>query len=167
MRVITFSRFFPVSHPRKGERTLFVEKIMRGLHLWTPEAKAISDMAEWAKGLEKHHTIRAGDRWKVGDFFSPRVWSGKFYASKQIVIAPPIEIKKIWTFEWNVTTVLLNDYPVNSLSIQEIAMNDGLDYKDFKDWFNIHPKKKQEIFVGQILCWNENIEYQPSPPFCR
>lgn len=165
MRVITFSRFFPVSHPRKGEPTLFVEKIMRGLHLWTPEAKAISDMAEWAKGLEKHHTIRAGDRWKVGDFFSPRVWSDRPYASKQIKIAPPIEIKKIWGFEHEIDKdyhcILIDNKPffewnsklvTNIDGMETLAKNDGLEVKDLINWFN-------KAFVGQIICWNENIEY--------
>lgn len=36
---------------------------------------------------------------KVGDKFSPRVWSGKPYRSKMITIAPDIEVKQIWDFE--------------------------------------------------------------------
>lgn len=41
----------------------------------------------------------------------------------------------------------------------EIAANDGLEVLDFHSWFSIHPKKKEQGFIGQILCWNENIEY--------
>ena len=32
MAVITYSRFFPTYHPRKGEPTFFVEKIWKGLY---------------------------------------------------------------------------------------------------------------------------------------
>lgn len=36
-----------------------------------------------------------------------------------------------------------------------IAKNDGLEQQDLYDWF--HPAKKP--FIGQIICWNEHIEY--------
>lgn len=40
-----------------------------------------------------------------------------------------------------------------------IAANDGITPEDFIAWFSIHPKKKGMEFCGQIICWNENIEY--------
>lgn len=39
---------------------------------------------------QKHHTIRAGNRFKTGDYFSPRVWSGSPYNSKQLNMRPLI-----------------------------------------------------------------------------
>jgi hypothetical protein len=159
MRVITFSTIFPKSHPKAGAHTFFVEKICKGMGVLKYETAEILNWKVYHECKPKGHTIRGGNRWKVGDWFSPRVWSGKPYASKQIQFAPPIQLKKIWTFEWNIMTVLLNGRPINNFEIEEIANNDGLVYTDFKDWFNIHPKKKQEIFEGQILCWNENINY--------
>lgn len=162
-RVIIVSRKFPVAHPRKGEPTFFMEKIWASLADITegfkiPDHCTDWDWHEYYNAMPKHHTIRSGNRWKEGDKFSPRIWSDKPYASKQIIIAPDIEIKKIWNFEWYGLTVLLNDKPVNSLTLSEIAFNDGLSKKDFNDWFNIHPKGKNG-FKGQILCWNENINY--------
>ncbi len=186
MRVITFSRFFPAYHPRKGEETHFVEKIWKGL--WDNEPSSyIPFDGYWQRYDEafptgetfkaennihshypKSHTIRAGNRWKVGDKFSPRVWgddinpkSGKkgAYQSKQIEIAPPIEIKKIWTFEIGTTgTYALNeDYSISLTAKQviEIAKNDGLHVNDFFAWF----EKSKKPFYGQIICWNENINY--------
>jgi len=105
-KVITFSRTFPAYHPRKGEPTYFVEKFWQSIGL--PEKEFSFNLPDeyqhfmrgdnseiWAK----HQTIRAGNRWKVGDKFSPRVWSGKPYNSKQIIIAPDTEIKKVWNVE--------------------------------------------------------------------
>lgn len=111
----------------------------------------------------KHHTIRAGNRWKVGDWFSPRVWSGKPYASKQIEFAPPIQIKKVYPILINtrfITPVLfINDAQKHFTLFNSLAKNDGLEYNDFVSWFRLHPKAKSEPFTGQILCWNESIEY--------
>jgi len=162
-KVITFSRVFPSYHPRKGEPTFFVEKI------WSTEMfKKDFDrgiIKDAFKNYEernfepKWHTIRAGKRWKVGDKFSPRVWSGKPYASKQIVIAPDIEIKKVWNVRinpnGNYTEVMLTTKSVNVftlLSCGNVAENDGLDVNDFINWF-------QKAGDYQIICWNENINY--------
>lgn len=178
MKVITFSRNFPTTHPRKGEPTYFVEKIFRSFityeHLTSSDQNDFADYyCELISDLEltgldyypKHHTIRAGERWKVGDWFSPRIWSGKPYASKQIQFAPPIQIKKIWPVEIKISVecfeigipTTAKDYSFQ-LPIDEVSKNDGLSIDDFKNWFLIHPKKK-ELFQGQILCWNDSIEY--------
>lgn len=182
MRVITFSRTFFVKHPRKGEETFFVEKIWKGLktgnhrdgeytilskhqrlmkdghwqlpHLWRDKMCDDSFHA-------KHHTIRAGNRWKVGDFFSPRIWSGKPYASKQIQFAPPIEIKKIWHISFDNFSVpaingvhLFDEYNSQNWDFNLLARNDGLSPSDMIAWF-----KPYKETVGQILCWNEKIKY--------
>jgi len=120
----------------------------------------------------KHHTIRAGNRFKVGDKFSPRVWSGKPYQSKQIIIAPDIEVKKVWDFkiqfDADYLCISIDNWPFyeeNSTmvtqpeALETLALNDGLTVEDMKAWFGIHPKKKGKNFNGQIICWNENIEY--------
>ena len=164
-RVITFSRYFPAYHPRKGEPTYFVEQIYNGFYsknnlMDYPNGLDVND---FVKGI-KHHTIRAGNRWKVGDKFSPRVWSGKPYNSKQIIIAPDIEIKKVWS----VTIDLVDQYEriywvddngnENHIDETEIAKNDGLTSNDFYDWFDT-PENRKQVFSGQIICWNENIIY--------
>ena len=170
-RVMTYSRVFPSYHPRAGEPTYFVEKILKGLphtEMYEPEGLEI-DLGMMAEAETKHHTIRAGHRWKVGDKFSPRVWSGKPYQSKQIIIAPDIEIKKLWNFEVVIDkksgyeSVRLNDVLLHEINGDQvfmgghykwkaIAQNDGLEFDDFCDWFN-------KSFSGQIICYNDQIEY--------
>lgn len=181
-RVITFSRVFPSYHPRAGEPTYFIEKVVGGLvandvkGCDTPLIKSLRDsgllsisvLNEITKGTYaqyKHHTIRAGHRWKVGDKFSPRVWSGIPYRSKQIPFAPDIEVKKVWDFK----IVLVEDGILRSYEMQidgelrhtgmEVFNNDGLAYNDFCDWFKMDSAKKTIHFDGQIICWNETINY--------
>lgn len=165
-RVITFSRVFPSYHPRAGERTLFVEKIVAGfVHINLPGCgteliKSLRDegvlkIMDLPYQNYKYHTIRSGHRWKVGDKFSPRVWSGKPYRSKQITIAPDIEVKKVWDFGMRIRgfkEFYSNDVDLTFSSIEAVAKNDGLYKVDFLNWFN-------KPFVGQIICWNDSITY--------
>lgn len=189
-RVITFSRTFPSYHPRAGEPTYFVEKIynwyfgsMKNLDnnpgdyvinnmitRLNPELYQVNGVEVFINSLStgidtwKNHTIRAGHRWKVGDWFSPRVCSGKPYHSKQIIIAPDIQIKKEWPIKIDLTDQYEDVYYFNELGdsipidTKKLSINDGLNEQDFYDWFDT-PKNRKEIFDGQIICWNEKIEY--------
>ncbi len=157
-RVLTFSTVFPSYHPRKGEPTDFVKKILialKGKEICSQNFGFDADLYE-----PKYHTIRAGNRWKVGDKFSPRVWSGKPYKSKQIVIAPDIDIKKIWDIE-----IIEGEYYIdgkyhsgehehNHEKLELIAKNDGLSKHDLIDWLQFN-----KPFRGQIICWGQNITY--------
>ena len=164
-KVITFSRTFPAYHPKAGQPTNFVRKIWEGLlpcirNEYMDNILLKEDRRYFMNGkLEpKYHTIRGGKRWKVGDKFSPRVWSGNPYNSKQIIIAPDIEIKKVWDFEISDygNNILLNgkDIYFDGNTINDIGYNDGLNHEDLLDWFQ-YPKP----FKGQIICWNENVNY--------
>jgi len=180
-KVITFSRTFPSYHPKAGEQTYFVEKfwisliqegeLSIGRVCELSQETGIGDLDIYSiRRLDlkpKHHTIRVGNRWKVGDKFSPRVWSGKPYNSKQIIIAPDIEIKKVYDFKIEVDAdyvcILIDDWPffeenskfvVNTGAIEILAENDGLSVQDLKDWF-----KWGKPLKGQIICWNESVEY--------
>lgn len=107
----------------------------------------------------KHHTIRSGHRFKEGDWFSPRVWSGKPYNSKQIIIAPDIQVKKEWKFDLCDDYIWINAkkhcHVLEHELLESFAMNDGLESQDLLDWFK-YPKETQD---NQIICWNENINY--------
>jgi hypothetical protein len=186
-RVLTFSRTFPSYHPKKGQPTYFVEKLNKSLPV-LGYGVIFFDLIhndipffdiEYYKTCEpKGHTIREGHRWKVGDKFSPRVWgtdinpkSGRSgaYQSKQIIIAPDIEVKKVWDYEvkcdpkierWYLNNTMVSESNgitaqwFNIGLIQEIAKNDGLELVDFLNWFK-HPKP----FDGQIICWDSSINY--------
>lgn len=158
-KIITFSRTFPAYHPKAGQPTHFVEKLIEGFLALgdveiTDEQLQLCDFKIMRPDIwEKWHTIRAGHRWKAGDVFSPRVWSGKPYNSPMITIAPDITIEKVWNVEvdedgcfW----VYCNREGKDILD--EVAQNDGLSRKDMLDWFDTP-------FTGQIICWNRNIEY--------
>jgi hypothetical protein len=182
-KVRTFSRYFPVGHPKAGEPTFFVEKIWKALgkkiakddfrannyineYVGFLEEKNIPILS-WYDAISKHHTIRAGKHFKVGDFFSPRVWSDKPYTSKQITIAPDIQIKKIWDFEmkpklwFDECEYYINGKRYGGDELVEVAKNDGLDIMDFACWFsgNMAASAKRKPFNGQILCWSESVEY--------
>lgn len=175
-KVLTFSRSFPKGHPKEGHPTYFVEKILEGFNIapigvdafqyfeqmnLTIDEDVIGKFVrtlQFGNNTEKHHTIRAGHRWKAGDWFSPRVWSGNPYASKQIQFAPEIRVMKVWDFEIKQENFYIN----NALFAQRgfannmirLAENDGLAVVDFLEWFKYH-----KPFTGQIICWDESINY--------
>lgn len=182
-KVITFSRSFPAYHLKKGQPTYFVEKIwksiwdsskgvsnpLNGYFQYYDEAFPITDDAKENihRHAPKHHTIRSGNRWKVGDKFSPRVWSGKPYNSKQIIIAPDMEIKKAWGFEMipadfiDECQYIIDGHLINQATFTEVCKNDGLSTIDFAHWFcgSEMMRTNRKPFSGQIICWNENIKY--------
>lgn len=152
-KVIIFSRVFPANHPKAGQPTYFVEKFLSSInYINNDEERLFNPRLSVDRFGPKHHTIRAGSRWKAGDKFSPRVWSGKPYNSKQIIIAPDIEIKKVWNFEIKNGQLLLGGYAIYQYA--DVAENDGLSGEDFLAWFRF-PKP----FTGQIICWSDKIKY--------
>lgn len=165
-KVITFSTAFPKYHPKAGQPTYFVERLHKSLDGYreierlavTPDLMPFFNFAEYGICDPKHHTIRSGNRWKVGDKFSPRFWSGIPYQSKQIIIAPDIEVKKVWSVEiaQGLEGININgDWTFESYYslLQLMAFNDGLNREDFQNWFN------KTSFIGQIICWNSKIKY--------
>lgn len=159
MKVIMVSKQFPKYHPKSGQPTHFVQKI---LHSLLPSGyKPITEIGNPAK----YHTIRAGERWKVGEMASIRIWTGLPYRSKQEEICK-VEIKKVWRFEIKkVRESIFTQYQAfvdgNRCDIdgKELIQNDGLSYDDFCDWFRLNNHKKDVHFSGQVICWNENINY--------
>lgn len=168
MRVLTFSRTFPAHHPKAGQPTWFVDKILHSISF--PDYKHSIDIDNPAK----YTTIRRGNLWKVGDKVSARYWSEIPYRSKQVEFAQ-LEVRKTWKFETALwigcnskncySTWYMDGKEIGVLSkdllhtegwdlINTIAENDGLSITDLLSWFK-HPSN----FNGQIICWNENINY--------
>jgi hypothetical protein len=116
-KVRTFARNFPKYHPQIGQPTHFVEQILNAKNInyhkhdyfdmlvelnrnSDIDLNTLSNFAQILSGSIrrtecKNHTIREGNHFKVGDKFSPRVWSGLPYKSKQIIFAPDIEVKQV------------------------------------------------------------------------
>lgn len=160
MRQMMFARVFPATHPRKGELTRFPEKIWAGLADRTDHVMDHIDFGSYPmdfhiyyNAVPKYHTIRAGDRWKVGDWFTPRIWSGKPYNSKTIIFGPPLEVKKVWDIEICISSNIFIDGK-EFCACNRLADNDGLSISDFRDWFPLG-----KTLDGQIICWNDKIEY--------
>lgn len=181
MQFITFSTVFPSYHPRAGQPTHFVEKIWNSLpysveydYLFKTKRLLgygnVDEMVDIYQGYgPKHHTIRAGHRWKVGDWFKPVIWGDNInhksgrrgpYHSKQVQFAEPLQIKKVWNFQIDRGHFFIEDYIVavgedpKQGYLKRLAANDGLSVPDLLSWFK-YPK----AFDGQIISWSDNIEY--------
>lgn len=146
-RTIGFSRTYPAYHPKAGQPTYFVEKVLKSLGRETDRPDLIP----------KGHTIRAGKRWKPGMKFTPRYWTGSPYnykrdGSKHLPFAPDIEVVKTWAFEVTKEGYFLEGERLGLYQLEEIAKNDGLLVNDLELWFN-------KPINGQIICWNEEIDY--------
>ena len=165
-KVITFSQKFPSYHPKAGQPTYFVEAFYKSLFVMKCLPKELEESFNhevFLNGKTKHHTVRSGNRFKKGDFFSPRVWgtdvnpkSGKSgaYHSKQIILSHDTEIKNVWDIEINeATEISINGKFISYGWEVELANNDGLSWQEFNDWFSKLP------FKGQIICWNDEVYY--------
>jgi hypothetical protein len=158
--VLTVSRQFMKSHPRAGEKTEFVCKILHtvnhpgGSDLYLRCGNECGVSCGRRLKEPKIHTIRANyEYWKkridevtTGEaILSVRYWSGKPYNSKQIEICQLdkysgvgcVEIKFIfqdimypWLYSEKIAAGLICDFPTET-----IAKNDGLSLEDFKAWF--------------------------------
>lgn len=162
MKQIMCARIFPKGHPKEGQSTRFVEKIWAALADMGRTDDQVGDFgnyeADWYayyNGIPKYHTIRAGRRWKAGEWFVFKIWSGKPYRSKTISISQPVEIKKIFDILMTHHGHIYIDGRLYE-QVETLAKNDGLTGDDFNDWFPAN-----EHFEGQIICWNEKIEYNP------
>lgn len=160
-KVITFSRHFPKHHPKAGQPTYFVEMIYKSLFLMKCVPSELANDFKFSvmndeNYLPKHHTIRSGNRFKKGEFFSPRVWSGIPYRTSQIIISEDIEIVNVWDIEIVKRYLFFPDFFINGQKVCDqtlVAKNDGLDWEDLINWFG------NKDFKGQIICWNSSVEY--------
>ncbi len=177
IRELTFMRTYPAFHPKKFEPTYFVEKVLKSLksqqikishYKKKLSLSFLESMCHLDQFDPKNTSIRNGKHYKVGDIIKPMVWAGKPYHKTpeglwKIQFAPEIELKKVWDFEIQTkpqedlsgfADILLEGKKITSEKLSEIALNDGVDYGDLLSWFK-YPK----AFSGQIICWNNNIEY--------
>jgi len=145
--VVSISRTFPATHPRKGEPTGFREKILNELI----PCGLIEFNTVYKHGLdieitgEKIHTIRANyDFWRkrieqvwLGEAeLSLRYWSGKPRHSKQVEFLrlgkdDGVGIQKV-EFKADEFGPLVDG---KNQFVSDLAKNDGLSLTDFTDWF--------------------------------
>jgi hypothetical protein len=187
-KVITFSRYFPAHHPRKGEPTYFVEAILTQLgidytsheyFMWLVENnKDVSEIflndffMSLSQDIEpKSHTIRNHKRPViVGGSLNPKCWAGKPYHKTpegfwQIKFAPDIEVKKVWDIEIvdlrGVHCIRLNNQPFGQFH----PLAEGtqkIAKNDGLTAIELIQWFSSPSPTGkkfQIICWNENINY--------
>lgn len=166
-KVIMFSKVFPKYHPKAGQETNFMQKFWKAISVCLPVSEhhrtgIFSDfLEEEVKKLmfspiefhSKYHTIRKGNRFKVGDKFSPRVWQYMPYKSKQVIIADDVEVKQVFDFEIKDGLIIVDGMALIADKFR-LAQNDGLHFQDFLDWFQ-YPNE----FKGQVICWNDKVSY--------
>jgi len=169
-KVITFSTSFPSYHSKAGQPTFFAEKLYNSIFEkegdWSSAPGTPTSYVAHLNYLindKKHHTIRKGQRFKEGDYFSPRIWGTDInpksrrsgpYHSKQIILAPDTLVTKVFLFAISNNKFFIDNRSISPDTLEEVALNDGLERHDLQEWFK-YPKD----FYGQIICWNENIKY--------
>lgn len=145
--VVTLSEVFPTTHPRKGEPTCFKEKVLAAINCYG--------------GWMKYHTIRANyELWKKRfeeidagrACLCIRQLTGKPYASKQVEIVRLTREDGIGLQKFEFTpdvngNILWNWFSIDGsfkmhISSKDIARNDGLEYKDWQDWFKNYDDSK-------------------------
>ncbi|WP_346856557.1 hypothetical protein [uncultured Draconibacterium sp.] len=136
--VITVSKNFPVSHPKKGTPTGFKAKIGDK----TKKHTIRGNYELWQKRFEQINQDKA--------YLSVREWSGKPYASKQV------ELYKLYASD-NIGLEKLSN-PKNFVwaeiegkqNWEDVAKNDGLSFDDFCEWFKVRQDKPMAVihFTG-------------------
>ena len=156
---LSVSRYFPSTHPRKGEETGFVHRIMSGqgdkyLHILTKEC--------FQKPPEKLHTIRANyPLWakRMAEVQAGRAvielfyWSEKPYRSQQVVFATldrdsGCGVQELDFIALNIERPCIFGKGYASRNhLSEVAKNDGLSLEDFKAWFKGYDLSKSMAII--------------------
>jgi len=133
--IITVSEVFPKTHSNAGEPTQFVRKIKNFRKLHTIR----TNYEFWKKRIDE---IQAGKAQ-----LHIRTWSGKPYASKQVehlILGKQdgVGIQKLVPGKvgYNLDGIDYNG------DIGLFCTNDGLSYKDFKEWFK-KVKPNEELAI--------------------
>jgi hypothetical protein len=132
--ILTVSKKFLAYHKRKGEATEFQAKIISGEKKHTIRPT----FANWEK---KFKDIEEGK----GDLIVVQ-WSGLPYRTPQEEIkvlsnSDGIGVSKLTYIEGK--GLFIND--MIPVTMEELAVNDGLSYEDFKDWFKVFPTEPMAI----------------------
>lgn len=152
--VIMISRVFPATHPRKGEKTYFIEKILKP-----------SDVKYSSEFPEKLHTIRANyELWtkRISEVqsgnaeLSLRYWTGSPYNSRKDGSKQKEFLRLTKDHGVSIQSVVLNfrtlisevDGSAFNQRIDQIGRNDGLlCFKDFKNWFEHYDMSKPMAII--------------------
>lgn len=140
--VIIVSLKYPAYHSKYPDFTYFQDAIFCELKQHTIR----SNFEYWDKIIKK---VNSGE-----GYLSLRYWSGKPRKSKQVefkrIYSACIEKIEIELIK-NHLCFKIDDF-IPPISINELAINDGLELSDFKEWF--FKNKSDGIFTGAIIHFN-------------
>lgn len=136
--VLTLSKAFPATHPRKGEPTGFREAFRK--------TKLHTIRANYTLWLKRIAEVQRGEA-----VLSVRQWSGKPYASKQELIANLTKDDGVGIQWLTLLDILDDDFclicskPFKNLKL--LAKNDGLSFEDWQQWFKNYDKTKTMAII--------------------
>lgn len=150
--VLTLSQKFPSKHPNHGEPTNFNNQLLNAV--WRAHNMSVC----FPQFGMKLHTIRANyELWRkrfeqieAGKaILSVRYWTGKPYASKQMEICKltnkdGIGLQQIRFAHYNDGNTYLDCAHIGGRDVKGelIAVNDGLNYQDWSNWFKSYDLSK-------------------------
>lgn len=151
--VITLSSVFPTTHPRKGKGTAFAPSFRNGQTCRKCKENTPALCMGECFSIRKIHTIRANyPLWEKriaqiqnGEaVLSIRQWTGKPYRSKQVEIArltaeDGVGIQKLEFVNGNLGLPRIG---IVYQRKQELAINDGLSFEDWFEWFKSYDLSK-------------------------
>lgn len=164
-KLLSFTRYYPAHHPKKGQLTYFVEQLLnfleaKGTDVKTAEQRYTLPLAEnygITKGI-KRHTIRRGFEWNTGEIIRPCIWEGKPHESRLVPLLLNLKIHSIWEIRCtHRSEIFLNGTRLSEIEVDVLARNDGLRTEDLLQW--IQPLAGMPDFAGQIICWDSQISY--------
>lgn len=151
---LSVSRTFPVTHPRKGEDTFFIEKIKRK-QCWMFVNECCTNECNISGEGIKIHTIRGNyPRWEkiMAEVQAGRAvielfyWEGKPYRSQQIVFETLNKdsgcgVQMLDLSVFNKIGLAMIQFKTDDscgskqISTRSLIKNDGLNLHDFYHWF--------------------------------
>lgn len=154
--VVTISKKFFPKHPRKGEETLFREKVLSG----SKQHTCRSNYEYWKKKIDRLK--------EVGGVLSVRQWSANPYRSPQEIVKDiPAELVGVQKLELHREKKEQYDELVNIRAvyydwtakidgwehpIELLAENDGLTPEEYKAWFApVFDKEKADTLEFAII----------------
>lgn len=131
--VLIVSIKFPSSHKRAGEPTNFDSNILDGVKIHT-----IRENVElWKKRIEEINQGKA--------ILSIRYWSGAPFRSKQVELKQlsSVGFQELQNMRMNKDISNVNNTTL--VRLEQLANNDGLSLRDFKEWFRNYDLKPKII----------------------
>lgn len=152
------SRYFPTTHPRKGETTYFVDKIENYTNKYGLRSAGGSKLHTiranyplWARRMEK---VQRGEAVIELFYWSGSPYNSKKDGSKQVVFATLDKEsgcgvqKTLFIDEIGVCSVANEERKeLVNVNYYNISKNDGLSVDDFKEWFKVYDLSKPMAII--------------------